>query len=272
MAIASSSLAEGVLWDDRELTAEVTRSANRLHALLLAVCPPLEELMAGKKIQGGLALLLLERYGGPCGLRTAGRGRAKRFVRSRKGFGGAAGAKVDRVFDAISEQTLVLPGAEDLEDLIRMEARRLSSALESRKTVAKKRDAILEAIPEAEILMSMPGVGAVTCATFLAEVGDVTRFPTAARLASYAGLSPKVRQSGRSVNSVTKPRGGNRRLKRVLVLSASKSILFCDESRKYYERKRAEGRCYNSSITALARKRLDVMYAMLRDGNKYKKK
>ena len=193
---------------DRELTAEVTRSANRLHALLLAVCPPLEELMAGKKIQGGLALLLLERYGGPCGLRTAGRGRAKRFVRSRKGFGGASGAKVDRVFDAISEQTLVLPGAEDLEDLIRMEARRLSSALESRKTVAKKRDAILEAIPEAEILMSMPGVGAVTCATFLAEVGDVTRFPTAARLASYAGLSPKVRQSGRSVNSVTKPRGG----------------------------------------------------------------
>ena len=261
-----------IMSHDRELTAEVTRSANRLHALLLAVCPPLEELMAGKKIQGGLALLLLERYGGPCGLRTAGRGRAKRFVRSRKGFGGASGAKVDRVFDAISEQTLVLPGAEDLEDLIRMEARRLSSALESRKTVAKKRDAILEAIPEAEILMSMPGVGAVTCATFLAEVGDVTRFPTAARLASYAGLSPKVRQSGRSVNSVTKPRGGNRRLKRVLVLSASKSILFCDESRKYYERKRAEGRCYNSSITALARKRLDVMYAMLRDGNKYKKK
>jgi len=119
--------------------------------------------------------------------------------------------------------------------------------------------------------MSMPGVGAVTCATFIAEVGDISRFPSPAKLASYAGLSPKVRQSGRSVNSVTKPRGGNRRLKRVLVLSASKSILFCEESRRYYERKRAEGRCYNSSITALARKRLDVMYAMLRDGKPYER-
>ena len=118
----------------------------------------------------------------------------------------------------------------------------------------------------------MPGVGAITCATFVAEVGDASRFSSSAKLASYAGLSPKVRQSGKSVNSVSKPRGGNRRLKRVLVLSASKSILFCEESRRYYDRKRAEGRCYNSAITALARKRLDVMYAMLRDGRPYQKK
>lgn len=260
-----------IMSHDRELTAEVTRSANRLHSLLLAVCPALEETMAGKKIQNALSLLLLERYGGPCGLKSAGRGRVKRFVRSKKGFGEVAAARVDGIFEAIRSQTLVLPGSRDLEDLIKMEARRLSSALESRRVVAEKRDMVMGLIPETEILMSMPGVGAVTCATFIAEVGDISRFPSPAKLASYAGLSPKVRQSGRSVNSVTKPRGGNRRLKRVLVLSASKSILFCEESRRYYERKRAEGRCYNSSITALARKRLDVMYAMLRDGKLYER-
>ncbi|MBQ9006987.1 MAG: IS110 family transposase [Atopobiaceae bacterium] len=92
-------------------------------------------------------------------------------------------------------------------------------------------------MPEAQILMTLPGLGAVTCATFLSEVGDVSRFGSAAKLAAYAGLAPRVRQSGTTVHSVTKPRGGNRRLKRVLVLSASKSILFCDESRAYYERK-----------------------------------
>lgn len=260
-----------IMSHDRELTAEATRSANRLHSLLLAVCPALEEAMAGKKIQNSLSLLLLERYGGPCGLRSAGCGRVKRFVKSRKGFGEAAAARVDGIFEAMLSQTLVLSGSRDLEDLIKMEARRLSFALESRRVVAEKRDAVMGLIPETEILMSMPGVGAVTCATFIAEVGDISRFPSSAKLASYAGLSPKVRQSGRSVNSVTKPRGGNRRLKRVLVLSASKSILFCDESRRYYERKRAEGRCYNSSITALARKRLDVMCAMLRDGKPYER-
>ena len=127
-------------------------------------------------------------------------------------------------------------------------------------------------MPEARILMTMPGVGEIVCATFLSEVGSIDRFGSAAKLASYAGLAPKVRQSGTSVYSVSKPRGGNRRLKRVLVLSASKSIQFSEESRAYYDRKRAEGRSYNSAVTALARKRLDVMYAMLKNGTAYEKK
>lgn len=114
----------------RELTAEVTRSANRLHSLLLAVCSVLEETMAGKKIQNALSLLLLKRYGGSCGLKSAGCKRVKRFVKSRKGFGEAAAARVDGIFEVIRSQTLVLPGTRDLEDLIKMEARRLSSALE----------------------------------------------------------------------------------------------------------------------------------------------
>lgn len=117
--------------------------------------------------------------------------------------------------------------------------------------------------------MTLPGLGAVACATFLSEVGDIFRFDSAANLAAYAGLAPRVRQSGKTVHSATKPRGGNRRLKRVLILPASKSILFCDESRDYYDRKRAEGRTCNSAVTALARRRLNVMYAMLRDGRPY---
>ena len=212
-----------IMAHDRELTLEATRSANRLHALLLAVCPALEAMMAGKKIQSSLYLELLQKYGGSTGMKSTGCGRAKRYIRSRKGFGEGAAAKVDEVFKAIGSQTLVLPGASDLEDLIKMEAARLSSAIGSRKAVAEKRDSVLASLPEAEVLMSMPGVGAITCATFVAEVGDASRFSSSAKLASYAGLSPKVRQSGKSVNSVSKPRGGNRRLKRVLVLSASKA-------------------------------------------------
>lgn len=111
-----------IMSHDRELTAEVTRSANMLHSLLLAVCPVLEEAMAGKKIQNALSLLLLERYGGPCGLKSAGCGRVKRFVKSRRGFGEAAAARVDDIFDAMRSRTLVLPGSHDLEDLIKMEA------------------------------------------------------------------------------------------------------------------------------------------------------
>ena len=209
---------------DRELTEEATRAGNRLHDLLLSTCPALEAHLAGKRIQSQLYLAVLARYGGCHGLKKAGRGNVRRWAKARKGMGPAALAKIDELFEAVSRQTV-----------------------------------------------SLPGLGAVTCATFLSEVGDVSRFGSAAKLAAYAGLAPRVRQSGTTVHSVTKPRGGNRRLKRVLVLSASKSILFCDESRAYYERKRSEGRSYGSAVTALARRRLNVMYAMLRDGSPTKR-
>ena len=130
-------------------------------------------------------------------------------------------------------------------------------------------DELLDRIPEAQLLLSMPGVGRVTAATFVSEVPDVGAFASAAKLAAYAGLAPRVRQSGRSLNSVTKPRAGNRRLKRALVLSAARSVDFCEESRAYYDRKRSEGRCHYSAVVALARRRINVMYAMLRDGKRY---
>ncbi len=246
---------------DRELTEEPTRAGNRLHDLLLSTCPALEAHLAGKRIQSQLYLAVLARYGGCHGLKKAGRGNVRRWAKARKGMGPAALAKIDELFEAVSRQTVSLPGAEGTEELIKLEASYLLATLKSRKDVAARRDEALSAMPEAQILMTLPGLGAVTCATFLSEVGDVSRFGSAAKLAAYAGLAPRVRQSGTTVHSVTKPRGGNRRLKRVLVLSASKSILFCDESRAYYERKRSEGRSYGSAVTALARRRLNVMSA-----------
>lgn len=257
---------------DRELTSEVTRACSRIHDLLLSISPPLEILLQGKRIQSKFYLLILQRYGGPEGLKKAGRGSVRRWIRAKKGLGVASLRKADAIFDALDRQNVIIPGTDDIEELVKREASCLYAALEARRVVAAKRDAILDAIPDAQILMSLPGTGAVTCATFIAEVGDITRFDNAARLASYAGLSPRVRQSGKTVHSTTKPCGGNRRLKRVLILSASKSILFSEESRTYYDRKRHEGRCYSSAITALARKRVDVMYAMLRDKRPYCKK
>jgi transposase len=46
------------------------------------------------------------------------------------------------------------------------------------------------------ILMTAPGIGWITSFTIAAEIGDITRFPTPARLVSYTGLCPRVHQSG----------------------------------------------------------------------------
>jgi transposase len=50
--------------------------------------------------------------------------------------------------------------------------------------------------PRARRLMTIPGISSVVASTVLASIGDVSRFPTAQKLSSYFGLTPKVRQSG----------------------------------------------------------------------------
>lgn len=176
---------------------------------------------------------------------------------------------MEEVFSAIASQSVEIVSSAFYDELIKIEAASLRSALDARERVGRRVDELLASMPDARVLLSMPGLGRVTAATFIAEVGDISRFSSAAKLAAYAGLAPRVRQSGRSLNSVTKPRAGNKRLKRAWVLSAARSIDFCEESRAYYDRKRAEGRCHYSAVIALARRRINVAYTMLRDGQRF---
>ena len=254
---------------DRELTDDARRAAARLHGLLLATCPALNGVFAGKRVKNRISLALLARYGGANGFASAGKGRVKRWVGSQRGFGPRSLAFVEEVFSAIASQSVEIVSSAFYDELIKIEAASLMSALDARERIGQRVDELLASMPDAQILLSMPGLGRVTAATFVSEVGDISRFESAAKLAAYAGLAPRVRQSGRSLNSVTKPRAGNKRLKRAWVLSAARSIDFCEESRAYYDRKRAEGRCHYSAVIALARRRINVVYAMLRDGQRF---
>lgn len=94
-------------------------------------------------------------------------------------------------------------------------------------------------------------------------------FPTAAALASYAGLTPKTRQSGTSIRSETVSHTGNKRLRRALFLSAFASLRSDPISRHYYDRKRLQGKRHNQALIALAHRRTTVIYAMLRDHTTY---
>jgi transposase len=171
---------------DRELTEEATRASSRLHDLLPPTCPALEAHLGGERIQSQLRLAALARCGGRSGLKKAGRGDVRRRARPKKGMGPAALSRIDELLDAVSRQTVSLPGAEGTEGLVRLEAACLLATLKPRKGVAARRDAALAEMPEAQTLMALPGLGAVTCATFLSEAGGISRFDSAARLAAHA--------------------------------------------------------------------------------------
>jgi transposase len=119
--------------------------------------------------------------------------------------------------------------------------------------------------PEALIVLSLPGMSHRTGPRFLAEVGTLERFGSHDALAAYAGLTPTLWQSGRSSGTHFLSRRCNLHLRQAL-WSAALGSLKTPASRRFYDRKRSEGKSHHQAIIALARTKLRVLWAMLRAG------
>jgi len=112
-------------------------------------------------------------------------------------------------------------------------------------------------------------MGVLLGAEFLVAVGDLSAFESADQLAAYAGLVPAAHDSGKRVGKARRMRGGNKVLKRVLYQSAFASLRSAPQSRAFYDRKRAEGKRHIQALIALARRRVNGLWAMLRDGTTF---
>ena len=255
-------------WRD-DLILESTSLYNRTHDLLHQVCPPLEALFAKEALHTLLALNILKRYGGPEGLRKAGRSRVLGWAGRLKGQKVRGPAKVSEAFAALEQASLPMPGAALVEEYIRQMAGRILSVRAEVAGLEKRIGSYALVLPEINILMGVPGIGKTYGPVIAAEIGDISRFKSADELAYYGGVTPKKTTSGTSVNKKSKAKAGNRRLKDAFVGSAQKAVMHDAKSRAYYEKKRAEGKSYNSAILALARRRVDLIFALLKTGSLY---
>ncbi len=117
-----------------------------------------------------------------------------------------------------------------------------------------------------EVIQSLPGIGTVLGAEFLVAVGgSLDAFPSPDRLAAFAGVTPAPRDSGKISGNLHRPQRYHRRLQRVFCTSASVSVPFDPDSRKFYDRRRAEGKRHTQTVLALARRRVNVLRALIRD-------
>jgi len=119
---------------------------------------------------------------------------------------------------------------------------------------------------------SIDGVGPITTMTVLAEIGDLRRFERARQLTAYAGVSPRVVQSGTSVRGKTHMcKRGNERVRQALYLSAMATLNTKNTnslSAMHY-RLCEEGKHGKSALGAVMRKQLTVMRAILISGKPY---
>ncbi len=187
---------------DNDLAGEVNRATNRLRGLLSQIHPSLERVL-GPRLAYPYVQALLQRHGSPARLRKLGRARCEALLKahgSRK-----AHHLTTEIFDALAEQTLVVPGTEASALIVPGLAAQLAAAHAQRQATEQEIAALLEALPLFHLLTSLPGPGVRTTAAVIVAIGDNSGFRTAGHLASHAGLAPATKSSGTSIRGEHAP-------------------------------------------------------------------
>jgi transposase len=116
-----------------------------------------------------------------------------------------------------------------------------------------------------DLLVSIPGIGALTAIKLLAELPSVDTLPTARQAAAHAGLTPRHRQSGTSVRGRSRiAKTGNARLRHALYMPAIVAMRANPLLRQFAERLRAAGKAPRQIICAVMRKLLHQAYGVLK--------
>ena len=116
------------------------------------------------------------------------------------------------------------------------------------------------------IVQSIPGVGPITAALVLGELGDLRRFKNSRQLAAFAGLSPRQHVSGSSVHKATRMcRQGNRSVRTILFLSGMYHTRKAGGTTlsNFYQRMVRQGKAPMSALGAVMRKLLLLMRTLL---------
>ena len=119
-------------------------------------------------------------------------------------------------------------------------------------------------------ITSITGIGPVTGASILAEIGDVRRFDASDKLVAYAGIDATVFQTGQfKGDQAHMSKRGSPYLRNALWQAATSAIRRDPEIQAYYAKKRAEGKHHNVVMGAVCNKLLNRIYIILKENRPY---
>jgi len=119
-------------------------------------------------------------------------------------------------------------------------------------------------------LTTIIGVGPTLAAVFIAEIGDINRFASAEKLAAFAGIDPTVKQSGQFTGTQAHmSKRGSPYLRRALHLAAVAANLHNPALHAIYEKKRAQGKPHGIALSAVSRKLVNIIFAVMKSCKSY---
>jgi len=251
-----------------DLAADRTRTINRLRIRLLGIFPALERAL---DFTNRGPLVLISQFQTSTALTAIGQQALELWLRNNKVR--YADKLATAAMHAAAAQQVRVPGETMAAELV---ARLATNVIELDKQLTEVDKLIADRFHRhhhAKVITSMVGIGDLLGAELLAATGGgLESFATADHLAGYAGLAPTPRDSGRRVGNLHRPKRYNRQLQRVFYASALISVQRSPASRAFYDRKRADGKRHSQAVLALARRRVNVLWAMLRDGRPYEER
>jgi transposase len=220
-----------------------------------------------KRVFGAASLAILQKYSVPSKLRSESFEQFYELVK-KKSRSKISRSKAEEIY-AHAGNILTIP---ELDAVIAIEIKTLITQLElydeQIKSVEIKISQMMKQINTK--IMSIPGIADILGPTILGEIGDVNRFSNVKKLVAFAGLDPVVSQSGRFENKSGKiSKRGSPLLRHALFLAANTAIQNDENLKRFYVKKRSEGKHHFSALNAVAAKLLRIVYWVLKNNKEY---
>ena len=119
------------------------------------------------------------------------------------------------------------------------------------------------------LLVSINAIGEKTAWAILAYLGDISKFKNSKQVSSYAGLNPKIQQSGTSINRSSLSKVGHKNLRNALYMPAIVSVRFNPLMAELYSRLKKKNKSGKLAICAVMRKLLVIAYGVLKSGKPF---
>lgn len=258
-----------------------TGYVNKLHKELRLVFPSYSKVFSN--LTGKTSILILKAYKTPDGILSAPKDEVVSLIalNSRKGLK-YAHEKYNKLVEAATLAKSFGQYLESVFDIIQMNIEFIEifrSKIDS--VLAKIKDFTLEYenhefIKQIHLLDSIKGVGFISAATLMCEIGDFSAFKKPKQLYAYFGLDPSVKESGKFKGTkVSMSKRGSKIARRVLFTVALSSIRGSKNGvpnnpvlKKYYDKKK-ESKPKMVALGAIMHKICNIIFAVLRDNEPF---
>ena len=246
---------------------EMVRCRNRVHRILDVLFPEALKVLPGPETPTTQAVL--RKVATPAEVLHLGVRRLTQLLgrASRRQLGRE---KAQELVRAAESSVWIPDAAEALKVELEQELGRWKQLAEEVKKLEKRQEALLKAVPYAERLLRVPGLGKVTVAKILGEAGDLRSYPHAGALVKMAGLNLYSLKSGKKQGKPRITKRGRPALRHAVHMAVLGMVQENRPLETFYRRLTVtNGVCKTKALVAASRKLLRAVHAMARDGKEF---